>query len=324
MRNRGRKAPNPLTKTFESNGPDVKVRGTAQHIAEKYTQLSRDAQASGDRVAAENYLQHAEHYIRIILSAQAQFQQNFGFPRQFDDDQDDAGDDSGIGYGVPDFSSAPQPAARFPQFDEDGQPVVPVRGQSEGRPQEHRNGERFERPDRQERSDRQDRSDRQERTDRPERSDRQERPDRQDRRERFARRREAAASRYTPAAQDDEASAPQPSLPAFLTTPVRTVPGSDEQPLLVTPERFEADDDGGDQPAVAVAVVPVPVPDPAPVSAPEAEEAAPRPRRRRVAASTADNAAAGDEAEAGSEAPARKPRVTRTRRKSVDDVSVAE
>ena len=63
MRGRpNRKAPNPLTRSFDSNGPDIKIRGTALHIAEKYTQLARDASSSGDRVMAENYLQHAEHY----------------------------------------------------------------------------------------------------------------------------------------------------------------------------------------------------------------------------------------------------------------------
>lgn len=72
MRGRGRKAPNPLTRTFESNGPDVKIRGTALHVAEKYQQLARDAQASGDRVTSENYYQHAEHYQRIVAAAQPQ------------------------------------------------------------------------------------------------------------------------------------------------------------------------------------------------------------------------------------------------------------
>jgi hypothetical protein len=72
MRGRNRKGPNPLTRSYESNGPDVKVRGTAVHIAEKYMQLARDAQSSGDRVQAENYLQHAEHYYRIVSAAQAQ------------------------------------------------------------------------------------------------------------------------------------------------------------------------------------------------------------------------------------------------------------
>ncbi|MES0883528.1 DUF4167 domain-containing protein [Roseibium sp. SCP14] len=74
MRGRGRKGPNPLTRTYESNGPDVKIRGTAMHIAEKYQQLARDAQASGDRVMFENYNQHAEHYLRIVAAAQPQQQ----------------------------------------------------------------------------------------------------------------------------------------------------------------------------------------------------------------------------------------------------------
>ena len=52
------------------NGPDVKIRGTAAHIAEKYMSLARDALASGDMVTAESYLQHAEHYNRIIMAAQ--------------------------------------------------------------------------------------------------------------------------------------------------------------------------------------------------------------------------------------------------------------
>ena len=69
-RNGGRKHVNPLSRNYESTGPDVKVRGNAAHIAEKYLQLARDAQSSGDSVMAENYLQHAEHYFRIVSSAQ--------------------------------------------------------------------------------------------------------------------------------------------------------------------------------------------------------------------------------------------------------------
>lgn len=75
--NFNRKGSNPLTRTYDSSGPDVKIRGTAQHIAEKYAALARDAQSSGDRVMAENYLQHAEHYNRIIASAQAQMQERY-------------------------------------------------------------------------------------------------------------------------------------------------------------------------------------------------------------------------------------------------------
>ncbi len=69
-RGRGRKATNPLSRSYDSNGPDVKIRGTASHIAEKYQSLARDAISSGDLVMAENYYQHAEHYLRIIAASQ--------------------------------------------------------------------------------------------------------------------------------------------------------------------------------------------------------------------------------------------------------------
>ena len=69
--NNNRRNHNPLTRVYESNGPDVKIRGTASHVAEKYLQLARDAQSSGDPVSAENYFQHAEHYFRLIAAAQA-------------------------------------------------------------------------------------------------------------------------------------------------------------------------------------------------------------------------------------------------------------
>lgn len=74
--NNNRRGQNPMTRVFESNGPDIKIRGTASHIAEKYLQLARDARSSGDPVAAENYYQHAEHYFRLIAAAQEQFRQN--------------------------------------------------------------------------------------------------------------------------------------------------------------------------------------------------------------------------------------------------------
>ena len=74
--NNHRKSHNPMARVYESNGPDVKIRGNPSHIAEKYMQLARDAQTSGDPVAAENYYQHAEHYFRLIAAAQEQFRQN--------------------------------------------------------------------------------------------------------------------------------------------------------------------------------------------------------------------------------------------------------
>lgn len=73
-RGRGRRTQNPQTRNFESNGPDVKIRGTASHIAEKYSTLARDALSAGDPITAENYWQHAEHYNRIIMLAQQQSQ----------------------------------------------------------------------------------------------------------------------------------------------------------------------------------------------------------------------------------------------------------
>jgi hypothetical protein len=70
----GRKPQSALTRNFESNGPNVKIRGTAAHIAEKYLALARDALSSGDIIVAEGYFQHAEHYNRIIMAAQAERQ----------------------------------------------------------------------------------------------------------------------------------------------------------------------------------------------------------------------------------------------------------
>lgn len=67
---------------FDSNGPDVRIRGNAFQVHEKYLALARDAQASGDRIAAENYLQHAEHYFRIIAMIQEnENRQRGGAPR---------------------------------------------------------------------------------------------------------------------------------------------------------------------------------------------------------------------------------------------------
>ncbi|MDE1149282.1 MAG: DUF4167 domain-containing protein [Azospirillaceae bacterium] len=65
---------------FDSNGPDVRIRGNAFQVHEKYLALARDAQSSGDRVAAENYLQHAEHYFRIITQINESEQRQRGGP----------------------------------------------------------------------------------------------------------------------------------------------------------------------------------------------------------------------------------------------------
>ena len=60
---------NAVNRVFDSSGPEGKVRGTPQQIIEKYMSLFRDSQLSGDRVAAENFQQHAEHYTRILSEA---------------------------------------------------------------------------------------------------------------------------------------------------------------------------------------------------------------------------------------------------------------
>jgi len=91
---------------FDSNGPEVRIRGTAYQICEKYMALAKDSAASGDRVLAESYLQHAEHYQRIISSwqeqdapfrstdnNQQQQQQSAEFVRQ---GQEEAADDLGL------------------------------------------------------------------------------------------------------------------------------------------------------------------------------------------------------------------------------------
>src|SRR6476660_7969442 len=150
MRGRGnhRKSQNPLTRVYESNGPDVKIRGTASHIAEKYIQLARDAQSSGDPVAAENYYQHAEHYFRLIAAAQEQFrqqnpyynqqpQQQQGAPGQqnadggFDGDDDDA--QPFMGQNEPSYG--PREPQQQPYLPRDAQPFPPRDQQVQNRPQ---------------------------------------------------------------------------------------------------------------------------------------------------------------------------------------------
>ncbi|KIC44577.1 MAG: DUF4167 domain-containing protein [Ruegeria sp.] len=65
---------NVVNRVFDSSGPEGKVRGTPQQIIDKYNQLARDAQLSNDRVAAENFQQHAEHYLRLLSEAQREIE----------------------------------------------------------------------------------------------------------------------------------------------------------------------------------------------------------------------------------------------------------
>ncbi len=82
-RGRNRRSANPANRSYDSNGPEVRVRGNATQIYEKYQSLARDAQAAGDRVQGENLLQHAEHYYRLMI-------QNQPPKREGDDAQNEA------------------------------------------------------------------------------------------------------------------------------------------------------------------------------------------------------------------------------------------
>ena len=149
MRGRNRKGggyhQNPLSRMYESNGPDVKIRGTASHVAEKYLQLARDAQSSGDPVAAENYYQHAEHYFRLIAAAQEQFrqsqpsyQQQQGERGNVADDAFDDGEDEQPSMGGEPFAPQPQPFYSREQQQPQHQPQPHPQPQHfQPRPQQH-------------------------------------------------------------------------------------------------------------------------------------------------------------------------------------------
>src|SRR5690242_8182031 len=144
MRGRNRKSHNPLTRVYESNGPDIKIRGTASHVAEKYVQLARDAQASGDPVAAENYYQHAEHYFRLIAAAQEQFRQSqpqhLQQPRPEGEVPQEEGEDEGDGFShfgqEPGF--APQPQQQPYVRDNNQREQQPYQRDQQQQPREHR------------------------------------------------------------------------------------------------------------------------------------------------------------------------------------------
>lgn len=119
--NRGRTVGgNVVNRVFDSSGPEGKVRGTPQQIIEKYNQLARDAQLAGDRVAAENFQQHAEHYLRLLSSAQKEQearreeQERQNRERQAERDRERARRQErelNGGELVPERPAAPEPAA---------------------------------------------------------------------------------------------------------------------------------------------------------------------------------------------------------------------
>lgn len=137
MRGRGRKGPNPLSRTYDSNGPDVKIRGTASHIAEKYQQLARDAQASGDRIMSENYFQHAEHYLRIVAAAQAHAQPSAPAGRSDNDENESeataAAPNERRGRSEQADAGEPVVGENSPQPFVDNMPMIDDEGQVNGR-----------------------------------------------------------------------------------------------------------------------------------------------------------------------------------------------
>jgi hypothetical protein len=148
--NNHRKNHNPMARVFESNGPDVKIRGNPAHIAEKYMQLARDAQSSGDPIAAENYYQHAEHYYRVIAAAQEQFRQNnphFSRPDNEipngarDDAFEDEGDDGQASMGQGSMGQVAMGGGGEPYGTREPQPYMPRDAQpfpQHQQPQPHR------------------------------------------------------------------------------------------------------------------------------------------------------------------------------------------
>ncbi len=102
---------------FDSSGPDLRIRGTSQQLFEKYLQLGRDATGSGDRVMAESYFQHAEHYFRILNAMNQAAQQNGAQPNA-----------GGNGQGQ-------QPYRRQDASDQSDQPDVQDDEQTDAEPQ---------------------------------------------------------------------------------------------------------------------------------------------------------------------------------------------
>jgi hypothetical protein len=285
-------------RAFDSNGPEgIKVRGNAQHVFEKYQQLARDAASAGDRVLAENYLQHAEHYFRLLRAIQPQRPASEILGRdQFASGFDiDFEDESGA-------QAQPEVAEEGDGADE----AAEARGERGGwqdRPRDERRDERRDGRDRDRGRDRwRDRDDRRERDDRPrderprderprderprderprderrdDRRDRDERPrgEREDRRDRFERgeRREERAERDPLAVVEPQA---QPPLAA------------EERPSPML-----RDAEGGESHAPAFLQQPTARPE-----AGDEEAPARRPRRRRAPRSFEGDAGKSNETE---------------------------
>jgi len=298
-----RRGPNPLTRSYESNGPDVKIRGNAHHVAEKYLQLARDAHTSGDPVAAENYLQHAEHYYRLIASAQAaQLAAQNGRPPgegDYDDDDDDEGSV------LTDRFASPSERAQAMGFNgAQPQPPLPLPAQPIGQPQfapqpvvngpapfayADRQPFEAERPQPQpQQGERPNFQPRQGRDGRPERGPRPDRPfgDRQEGRRDFRPYRDQNqprdASPPPPPPRELPPSAPEESpvgLPSFITARPRIIAPIEEMEQPSLPDLVVA-------PVAVAPLVEAPQPEPQPIEGeapqPGPDGRFPRGRRRRL------------------------------------------
>lgn len=249
--NRPRTLGNIINRVFDSSGPEGKVRGTPQQIIEKYQMLARDAQLSNDRVAAENFLQHAEHYTRLLAEAtrelaaeqeaRQQYQQNNG--GQNNGGQNNGGQNSGGQY------SGGQNTG--------GQPYAGQQGGQQGQPR----GERPEGQDRRERDRDRDRGERQDRGDRPDRGDRRPEFNREYREERSfpADEQPTATDVIELDAGDDtglietpESSARKRSEPEALPEPAPEAAAKDDRPRRARgPRKPKAEKPDGEPPKEA-------------------------------------------------------------------------
>ncbi|MAG96583.1 MAG: DUF4167 domain-containing protein [Alphaproteobacteria bacterium] len=122
-RSGGRRHNHNANRSYDSNGPDVKVRGTASQVCDKYLTLAREASTSGDRVKAEGYFQHAEHYLRLQNGEQQQRQeaQNRQNGRRADTPREAANQPQPVAQAV---AAAEQDAAPATTIGDAPQPVV--------------------------------------------------------------------------------------------------------------------------------------------------------------------------------------------------------
>jgi len=247
-------------RAFDSNGPEgVKVRGNPQHVFEKYQQLARDASSSGDRVLAENYLQHAEHYFRLLRALQpnrpaseiiGRDQFTSGYDIDFEDEsgqqqQAEADQASEAGGAEGQSEEGGEPRENRDRGNWQGQGGQNRDGQNRDGQNRDGQGRRDRWRDRRDRDDRprgEEGSERRFDRDRPERQDR-DRPERSERPEREDRFEPAAESRG-PMLRDAEGGASH--APAFLQArPAPAEEGAEPAPRRRRTRRTEEPSDEG-------------------------------------------------------------------------------